>query len=331
MNWNISQATKPKYFISYSRKQFRIADQLRIQMQKHATHIWQDRDEIVVGAHWLKEVEKGILEADEFVLLVSDDSMASSVVEHEVSVANNNNRTIKPFVVGPLTKPVPQYLAKFHLEELQPMNGTSVPLGELLYSNYDGSNKSAKECLGQRIFPEFSDPKIPEYRALLEKLAPLALDLANFANSGSVATLNAGLILSQLGSWDESVQYLLKYARSKNHPVGWYYLATHCCCQHSIVHMPEKHRTQAMEAYDRLLVNQSHPLSNFVCLLIEVGLLNHSAPSELKRLTEENQRKMIIVLSAQELHRLAWLTGNSFSLLGPQGVLLKNLIKQALV
>ena len=68
-----------KVFISYSRIDIEFAKRLTTELQKSELDFWIDWEGIPPSVDWWKEIEKGIEEADNFIFLISPDSVKSKV------------------------------------------------------------------------------------------------------------------------------------------------------------------------------------------------------------------------------------------------------------
>jgi hypothetical protein len=85
-------------FISYSRKDTEFARRLAESFAAQSMDAWVDWQDIPPTVDWMKEIEKGIEEADIFIFIVSPDSIRSSVCAAEVAHAIKNGKRIAPVV-----------------------------------------------------------------------------------------------------------------------------------------------------------------------------------------------------------------------------------------
>jgi len=85
-------------FISYSRKDTEFARRLTESFVAQNMETWVDWEDIPPTVDWMKEIERGIEEADIFVFIVSPDSICSSVCAEEVAHAIKNGKRITPVV-----------------------------------------------------------------------------------------------------------------------------------------------------------------------------------------------------------------------------------------
>lgn len=85
-------------FISYSRKDTDFARKLTDKFAMQNMETWVDWQDIPPTVDWMKEVEKGIEEADNFIFIVSPDSIRSEVCASELAHAIKNGKRIIPVV-----------------------------------------------------------------------------------------------------------------------------------------------------------------------------------------------------------------------------------------
>ncbi|MCP3872191.1 MAG: toll/interleukin-1 receptor domain-containing protein, partial [Desulfobacteraceae bacterium] len=79
-------------FISYSRKDSDFARYLNTQLQEIGKTTWFDQESISTGVNFEKEIYKGIDGSDNFVFVVSPDSVGSEYCEREVKYASERNK-----------------------------------------------------------------------------------------------------------------------------------------------------------------------------------------------------------------------------------------------
>jgi hypothetical protein len=85
-------------FISYSRKDTEFARQLAENFSAQNMEAWVDWEDIPPTVDWMKEIERGIEEADIFIFIVSPDSIRSSVCAEEIAHAIKNGKRIAPVI-----------------------------------------------------------------------------------------------------------------------------------------------------------------------------------------------------------------------------------------
>ena len=86
-------------FISYSRKDNEFTRQLVDRFEKEGLDAWIDWQDIPPSIDWMKEIQKGIEDADVFLYLVSPDSISSAVCAKELEHASLNGKRIIPVIV----------------------------------------------------------------------------------------------------------------------------------------------------------------------------------------------------------------------------------------
>lgn len=86
-------------FISYSRKNAEFGRQLHTSLVAQNRDIWMDWKDIPHSAEWWEEITSGIDFADNFILLISPDSISSPICNLEVDYARRNNKRIIPVVI----------------------------------------------------------------------------------------------------------------------------------------------------------------------------------------------------------------------------------------
>ena len=87
-----------RVFVSYSRKDKDFCRQLTDELQKRDLDFWVDWDGIPPTVDWMKEIEKGIEEADAFLAIVSPDWISSKVCIDELNIAVKNGKRLIPVV-----------------------------------------------------------------------------------------------------------------------------------------------------------------------------------------------------------------------------------------
>jgi WD40 repeat protein len=106
-------------FISYSRNNIEFARQLvNSLLEQNYTHedIWIDWDDIPASADWWHEIEIGIESSDNFVFILSPDSLSSKVCADELAYAVSLNKRLIPiiYIEPPKTTPIPPELRKYN-------------------------------------------------------------------------------------------------------------------------------------------------------------------------------------------------------------------------
>jgi len=87
-----------RVFVSYSRKNIDFAKRLIGRLQEREMDFWVDWEGIPPTVDWMKEIEKGIEEADTFLVIVSNEWIASNVCKEELEIAVRNGKRLIPVV-----------------------------------------------------------------------------------------------------------------------------------------------------------------------------------------------------------------------------------------
>ncbi|PSN17508.1 hypothetical protein C7271_17365 [filamentous cyanobacterium CCP5] len=85
-------------FISYSRKDTVFVQKLVNRLQQEARRAWVDWQDIPSLARWREEIRQGILSADNFLFVISPDSVTSQECTHELDWAIAHNKRLVPVV-----------------------------------------------------------------------------------------------------------------------------------------------------------------------------------------------------------------------------------------
>jgi formylglycine-generating enzyme required for sulfatase activity len=85
-------------FISYSRKDIIFARRLKEELEKRELDVWVDLEDIPPTVDWMKEIQKNIEEADNFLFIISPDSITSKVCKEELEIAAKNGKRLLPVV-----------------------------------------------------------------------------------------------------------------------------------------------------------------------------------------------------------------------------------------
>src|SRR6185503_8333480 len=87
-----------RIFVSYSRKNIDFCKRLTDELQKRDLDFWVDWEGIPPTVDWLKEIEKGVEEADAFLAIVSTDWISSRNCIIELEYAVKNGKRLIPVV-----------------------------------------------------------------------------------------------------------------------------------------------------------------------------------------------------------------------------------------
>ena len=87
-----------RVFVSYSRKNKDFCRRLTDELQQRELDFWVDWEGIPPTVDWMKEIEKGIEEADTFIAIVSPDWISSPICLEELGIAVKNGKRLIPVV-----------------------------------------------------------------------------------------------------------------------------------------------------------------------------------------------------------------------------------------
>lgn len=87
-----------RIFVSYNRKSTEFCKRLTDELQKRELDFWVDWEGIPPTVEWMKEIEKGIEEADTFLAIVTPEWITSKVCIDELAIAVKNGKRMIPVV-----------------------------------------------------------------------------------------------------------------------------------------------------------------------------------------------------------------------------------------
>ncbi len=94
-------------FISYSRRDKDFVQALDKAFKSKSREVWVDWEDIPLAADWMREIHNGIETADNFLFVISPDSVASEICTQELTYAIDHHKRIVPI----LRRDVPDYKA----------------------------------------------------------------------------------------------------------------------------------------------------------------------------------------------------------------------------
>lgn len=94
----MSETARRQVFISYSRRDQVFARRLFDGLEHAGFDSWADWEGIPYSAEWWKEIEKGIVESDAFLCVISPNYLASKICNEELAFARKLNKRIIPVV-----------------------------------------------------------------------------------------------------------------------------------------------------------------------------------------------------------------------------------------
>ena len=111
-----------KIFISYSRADSSIVDNLFVKLQSAGHSIWVDRVSIQGGDQWRRQIVSAIETSDVFILVLSPNSIKSKNVRKELDLAEETDIQIIPIEIKPTNIPTEM---KYQLVGLQRIDFSS--------------------------------------------------------------------------------------------------------------------------------------------------------------------------------------------------------------
>lgn len=99
---SVTEAAKPKVFISYSRRDTGFVDKLNAALQDLNVEPQIDRSDIYAFEDWWKRIEVLIGQADIIVFVLSPEAIASETCQREIDHATALNKRIAPLVLRPV-------------------------------------------------------------------------------------------------------------------------------------------------------------------------------------------------------------------------------------
>lgn len=104
-----------RIFVSYNRKSTDFCKRLTDELLKRDFDFWVDWEGIPPTVDWMKEIEKGIEEADTFLAIVTQEWITSKVCIDELAIAVKNGKRLIPVVPYDIVwDNVPPALAQFN-------------------------------------------------------------------------------------------------------------------------------------------------------------------------------------------------------------------------
>ncbi|MEH2067781.1 MAG: TIR domain-containing protein [Nostoc sp.] len=118
-------------FISYSRKDKEFVKRLYEALKQHNREVWVDWEGIPFTADWRKEIYQGIEAADNFIFVISLNSVVSEVCGEEIAHALKHNKRLVP-IVWQYAEGVHPELAKINYIFFEETNDFNIALQSLL-------------------------------------------------------------------------------------------------------------------------------------------------------------------------------------------------------
>jgi hypothetical protein len=101
----VNQESRPKVFISYSRKDLQFARRLAADIEETGFDVWWDISDLKGGDDWVRFIPTAIEASQYFVVLLSPDSVKSEWVAKEYSYALRLRKKVIPAMIKPCEVP----------------------------------------------------------------------------------------------------------------------------------------------------------------------------------------------------------------------------------
>lgn len=329
----IEDSLAPGFFVSYSRRQKDLAQEVRAAIGVRARATWFDLDEIAVGDDWRAEIRRGIEACDELVLLVSDDSLASEVVAEEVAIATALGRLIRPLIVAPVSRDLPDDLSWLHHIDLRHLDAAGraqavqrLFRGAEFVSAGDPQALKVHACRG--VAPPFAARFAdPSHRAEAAAIAAALDAIAARYGPASPVWLNSGLWSAAAGDWTAALTRLRGHAAASAGFAGAYFLALHLLERQPAARAPLDRVKEAHAALARAEASGDNPLVHLLGALLEVGGGNAGRAVLDRRMQAFERARAGTREAPSEYVRLYWAMQPSFAALGPYESPIRTLIK----
>jgi TIR domain len=106
--------TVTQVFVSYSRKDQEFVQRLVAALVAEKREVWLDENDIEPTAEWLKKIFENIEAADNFLFVISPDSVVSTYARKEIDHAALNNKRMVPILYKPVSdEAIPEAVAKY--------------------------------------------------------------------------------------------------------------------------------------------------------------------------------------------------------------------------
>lgn len=102
-------------FVSYSRRDFDVAQKIIDALARNQLDTWIDWKSIPKGEDWEQEIYRGIEQAEAFLFLISPASVTSEMCNREIAHAVKNGKRILPIFITDVEKFVYNEVLRFIL------------------------------------------------------------------------------------------------------------------------------------------------------------------------------------------------------------------------
>lgn len=142
----------PRVFLSYSRRDKALAEELRTRLENSGITVWVDVAEIEFAAKWLKEIERAITGSDIFLALVSNEYLKSDSCLLECELAARLGRRAIAVIASEsvVTEDIPNSLRERQWSNLDEVGTEWVATSILKVVSEDSEDAALHRYLGER-------------------------------------------------------------------------------------------------------------------------------------------------------------------------------------
>jgi hypothetical protein len=273
----------------------------------------------------MREIERGIFASDELILLLSESSIRSQVVQREIEIAQSFGKSIRPILIGPITSSMPQSLKSLHYLEFPTDADTiaqSVPRflvsGNENYYEVDQADFVTlikKNCC-RSIWPIFDEMMLSSgHQAKLLQLSAVLNRLSDNYPTESLLLMNAGLVNCLVGAWDNGISQLRLHAEASRRLAGWYMYALHLNSRRHVSSIDPSTGERVLAALNNAESIGRNPLCTLLKIIYEFGYGNvHSMHLESRMGEIESAHASGLDVPTEYL-RFFWCMGQSLDVL----------------
>ena len=121
-------------FISYAREDIKLAEQLEQFLSKRGKEIWRDERSIPPTVPFPQEIERGIIETNAFIFIISRDSITSDWCLRELEIAVENGKRLIPLNYRELKgERIPEVLRDLNWIDLRDPDNYEEKIEQVLY------------------------------------------------------------------------------------------------------------------------------------------------------------------------------------------------------
>ena len=166
-------------FISYSRKNLEDALALRSLLSNRGIETWMAPGDIPVGSNYAGVITRAIREADCMVLLLTDESQNSNMVDKEVDRALTYRKPLFPIALNDLTlnDSFELYLCNQHILPVRQISHNNKALLDLVEQIARITDTPTEPAIHEEVTGQFAGQRVLIYSAAAKKFASARLDL----------------------------------------------------------------------------------------------------------------------------------------------------------